>query len=312
MTSMKRAVVLIACLGLSACGGGGTPPAQDTAPAAAPVAAAPKPLTAGWTATTGITTPESAYYDAASGFVFSSQINGAPDGKDGNGSIVKLDGDGTVLKADFVTGLNAPKGLRVCNGTLWAADLGEVLAIDVATGAIKSRVAIPDSMFLNDVACDGNVAYVTDMMGNKIYKVENNAATVAAQGNNLEFPNGLLVDGNRLIVGGWGSMPKADFTTDVKGHLYSYDLAAKKKTLITQKPTANIDGLESDGKGGYLVTDYIAGTLIHIGANGDAKVIRTFKPGSADIAFVADKGIVLVPHMNENQVASYDISAELK
>ena len=278
---MKRAVLLLACLGLSACGGG-SQRAQEAAPAAAapaPAAAVAKPLTAGWTATTGIMTPESAFYDAASGFIFSSQINGAPDAKDGNGSIAKLDGDGTVVKADFVSGLNAPKGLRVCNGTLWAADLGEVLAIDVATGAIKSRVAIPESMFLNDVACAGDVAYVTDMMGNKIFKVENNAATVAAEGAELEFPNGL---------------------------------ATKKKTLITPKPTANIDGLESDGKGGYLVTDYIAGTLMHISANGESKVIRTLKPGSADIGYVGDKAIVIVPMMNDNSVIAYDISADLK
>ena len=237
---MKRAVLLLACLGLSACGGG-SQRAQEAAPAAAPApaAAVAKPLTAGWTATTGIMTPESAYYDAASGFIFSSQINGAPDAKDGNGSIAKLDGDGTVVKADFVSGLNAPKGLRVCNGTLWAADLGEVLAIDVATGAIKSRVAIPESMFLNDVACAGDVAYVTDMMGNKIFKVENNAATVAAEGAELEFPNGLLVDGNRLIVGGWGSAPKADFTNDVKGHLYSYNLGDEEE---------DADHAEADGE----------------------------------------------------------------
>jgi hypothetical protein len=309
---MKRSIVLIASLAVSACGGGTQPAEEAPAPAAAPATApAAKPISSGWTATTAIKTPESVYYDSTSGFIFASQIDGAPEGKDGNGGIVKIDGDGTVVKADFVTGLNAPKGLRVCNGTLWVADLGEVLAVDAATGAIKSRVAIPDSMFLNDIACDADTAYVTDMMGNKIYRVANNAASVAAEGD-LEFPNGLLVDGNRLIVGGWGSQPKPDFSTDVKGRLYSYDLTTKQKTLITPKPTANIDGLESDGKGGYLVTDYLAGTLIHVSANGDARVIRTFKPGAADIAYVADRNIVLVPHMNENQVSAQDIAADLK
>jgi len=28
----------------------------------------------------------------------------------------------------------------------------------------------------------------------------------------------------------------------------------------------NFDGLESDGKGGYLATDYLAGKLVHISA----------------------------------------------
>jgi hypothetical protein len=310
---MKRAGLLIACIGVMACGGSSQPPSETAAPApaAAPVAATTA-VTAGWTATEGIRTPESVYYDAASGFIFSSQIDGAPDGKDGNGRIVKLNGDGTIANANFVTGLNAPKGLRVCDGTLWAADLGEVLAVDVATGAVKSRVSIPGSMFLNDVACTGSMAYVSDMMANKVYMVMNGTATVAAEGPELEFPNGLLVDGDRLIVGGWGSAPKADFTTDVKGHLFTYDLKTKKKTLITPNPTANIDGVESDGKGGYVLTDYIAGKLFHVTASGETKEIRQFKSGAADIGFVPASGIVLVPHMNENQVAAYDISAELK
>lgn len=306
---MNRAVVLFVCSALAACGGTGTTPAADPPPAAA--AAVPNAVTAGWTTTDGIRTPESVYYDAASGFIFTSQINGAPDGKDGNGTIAKLNGDGSVVKADFVSGLNAPKGLRVCNGTLWTADINDVIAIDAATGAIKSRVTIPGSMFLNDVACNGDTAYVTDMMANKIHSVANGAATVVAEGD-LEFPNGLLVDGNRLIVGGWGSQPKADFSTDVPGHIYAYDLTTKQKTAITKAPLGNIDGLESDGKGGYVASDYLKGKLFHVTATGDVKEIRQFTPGAADIGFASASGIVIVPHMNENKVAAYDISAELR
>ena len=285
-------------------------PGLDSAPAgpAGPVA---RPLTAGWTTTEGIKTPESVFYDAASGFIFTSQVDGAPDAKDGNGRIVKLNGDGSVAKADFITGLNAPKGVRVCNGTLWAADLGEVIEADAATGTIKSRVAIPDATFLNDVTCEGQMAYVSDMMGNKIYMVMNGAATVVAQGD-LEFPNGILVDGTKLIVGGWGSQPKADFTTEVPGHIFVYDTVTKKKTLVTPKPLGNIDGLESDGNGGYLATDYVAGKLYHVTAAGEVKELRQFKPGSADIGFVPASKVLLVPHMNENQIAAYDLSADLK
>lgn len=305
---MKRAAALFLSTVLAACGGS-TQPATDSAPAPAP--AAPPAVTAGWTVTEGIQTPESVYYDAASGFIFTSQINGAPDGKDGNGTIVKLNGDGTVANAAFVTGLNAPKGLRVCDGTLWTADINEVLAIDVATGAIRSRVTIPGSMFLNDVACNGATAYVTDMMANKIHAVTNGTAKVAAEGD-LQFPNGLLVDGNRLIVGSWGSQPKADFSTDVPGNIYAYDLTTKQRTMITKAPLGNIDGLESDGRGGYVASDYMAGKIFHVSAAGEVKEVRQFKPGTADIGFVASSGIVIVPHMNENQVAAYDISADLR
>ena len=78
-------------------------------------------------------TPESVYLDEGSGYLYVSQINGNPGEKDGNGRISKLGLDGSVVTADWVTGLNAPKGLRSFAGTLWVADIDEVLAIDIAS-----------------------------------------------------------------------------------------------------------------------------------------------------------------------------------
>jgi len=304
-------LIVCAPLLLAACGGSqppAEPPAADTpAPAAAPAS-----VVGGWTATDGIETPESVYVDSASGFIFASQIAGTPDGRDGNGRIVKLGGDGQVVSSTFVTGLNAPKGLRAHNGTLWTADLDEVIGFDIATGAVQTRVKIAGAMFLNDVAVgsDGTV-YVSDMMANRIYAVRDGAATVFAEGEQLEWPNGLLVDGNRLIVGGWGK-PKADFSTDVPGRLFALDLQTKAKTAITPKPFANIDGVELDGRGGFVITDYLAGKVLHVTAAGESRELRQFMPGTADIAFVPTGNVLIVPHMNENKVASYDLSDVLK
>src|SRR5687767_5799615 len=201
---LSIALVLASGLNLSACGGGNTSPAESTG-AATPPAPAAAALSAGWRATDGIATPESVYIDEGSGFVFSSQIGGAPDARDGNGRIAQLTGDGRVVSANWVTGLNAPKGLRSHNGTLWTADLDEVIGINIATASVTSRTKIEGAIFLNDVAVgpDGTV-YVSDMMANRIHAIRNGMATVFAEGEQLEWPNGLLVDGNRLIVGGWG------------------------------------------------------------------------------------------------------------
>ena len=124
------------------------------------------------------------------------------------------------MTADWFTALNAPKGLRSFGGTLWVADLDEVIGIDVASGKENARVKIDGAKFLNDVAvgADGTV-YASDMLGNKIYGVKDGKATVFAEGEQLEYPNGLFVEGERLVVGGWGK-PEADFTTKVPGHLY--------------------------------------------------------------------------------------------
>jgi hypothetical protein len=134
---------------------------------------------------------------------------------------------------------------------------------------------------------------------------------VFAEGEFLENPNGLLVDGGRLVVGGWGK-PEADFTTKVPGRLYSLDLTTKAKTLITPMPFANIDGVESDGRGGYLVTDFMAGKVMDVGAGGEARLVRQFAQGAADLGFAPAARVIIMPHMNENKVAAYDISDALQ
>ena len=300
---MRRAgLVIAAAMIVASCGRTETPaPAPPRAPEAQAAPAAPEAM---WTVTEGIKTPESVYFDPASGFIFASQIDGAPDGRDGNGRIVKLDASGKVVSATFTTGLNAPKGLRSVNGTLWTADLDELVGIDINTGKITSRVKIAGAVGLNDVATapDGTV-YVSDMPANRIYAVKGGKAEVFVEGEQVEHANGLLVDGNRLIVGGWGSAPKADFSTDVPGHLFAIDRQTKQKTLITPEPIANIDGLEMDGKGNYLVTDYLKGQLLRVSPDGKSQVVAQFKSGSADFGVMP--GHIIVPHMNENTIGAY-------
>ena len=303
-------------LALASCGGAPEPtqPAQPAPPpAAAPAPAQPPAIKAGWVVQ-DMRTPESAYLDEASGYLFVSQIDGQPNEKDGKGRISKVGLDGSVVTADWFTAVNAPKGLRSFAGTLWVADLDEVIGIDIVSGKENARVKIDGAIFLNDVAvgADGTV-YVSDMMANKIYAVKEAKATVFAEGEQLEYPNGLFAEGERLVVGGWGSKPAADFTTKVPGRLYALDLKTKQKTLITKQPLANIDGVEQEARGGYLVTDYLAGKLIQVSQSGESRVVRTFKPGLADHTFLYAQGDILIaPHMNENTVGAYDISADMK
>ena len=316
---MRSVFVMCALsVAVASCGGAPEPtqPAQPVPPpaAAAPAASAQPPaVKAGWVVQ-DMRTPESAYLDEGSGYLFVSQIDGAPNEKDGKGRISKLGLDGTVVTADWFTALNAPKGLRSFGGTLWVADLDEVIGIDVASGKENARVKIDGATFLNDVAvgADGTV-YVSDMLASRIYAVKDGKATVFAEGEQLEYPNGLFVEGERLVVGGWGSKPAADFTTKVPGNLYSLDLKTKQKTLITKQPVGNIDGVEQEARGGYLVTDYLAGKLIQISPSGESRVVRTFKPGLADHTFLYAQGDILIaPHMNENTVGAYDISGDMK
>jgi hypothetical protein len=259
MRTLARCAVALCTAMLTAACGRSEPAAELPAAEAHDPAAHAAPITAGWMVTDGIETPESVYVDAASGFIFASQIAGAPDGRDGNGHIVKLGGDGQIVSSAWVTGLNAPKGLRSHNGTLWTADLDEVIGIDIASGAVTSRTKIDGALFLNDVAVgpDGTV-YVSDMMANRIHAVRDGKAAVFAEGEQLEWPNG------------------------------------------------------RDGRGGYVVSDYLAGKVMQVSATGEVRDLRQFKPGAADIAFVPAGNVLIVPHMNENGVGAYDLSDVLR
>ncbi len=262
-----------------------------------------------WSVSEGLDTPESVYFDAASGFVFVSQVGlqpgGSPLDKDGNGAIAKLTPDGRVIAAKWVTGLNSPKGLRSHGGTLWVADVDEMVAVDIASGRIASRIPVPGAKALNDVATgpDGTV-YVSDTVTSKIHSIRDGRVATVAEGEQLEHPNGLLVEGDSLVVAAWGK-PEPDFSTKVPGRLYRLDIATGAKTLITPSPLGNLDGLESDGRGGYLVSDWMSGRIYRIARDGTVRQLMQFKQGTADIAYLPASRTLIVPHMLDNRVQAY-------
>ena len=173
------------------------------------VALAPPPSTAAggpapsWTIATEMAAPESAYFDAASNAVFVSNINGQILEKDGNGYISRLTPEGEVVTAKWATGLNAPKGMRSIGGMLWVTDIDEVVAIDIASGRVASKVRVDGASFLNDLATapDGTV-YASDSSASTIFAVKDGKSSVFVAGADaVEQPNGLLVDRGRLILG---------------------------------------------------------------------------------------------------------------
>jgi len=256
-----------------------------------------------WEVAEGLEAPESVYLDADSGFLFVSQVGGGgPTGKDGDGRIAKLATDGKVVDGEWITGLNAPKGLRSHGGRLWVSDIDRIVGIDIEKGEITDTVDVDGAEFLNDVACDADGAvYVSDMTTSKIYRSKDGEVSVFVEGDELEHPNGLLVDGDRLIVAAWG-------TDDVPGRLFSLDLKTTAKTLITQEPTGNLDGVEVDGKGGYIVTDWMVGKVFRIAGDGATETLLELEQGTADLAYLADKGALILPRMSENKITAYDLS----
>ncbi len=269
--------------------------------------AAPPPVRAGWTAT-GMEQPESVYFDPVSRFIFVSNMAGAPTEKDGRGWISKLDESGKVIAPKWVDGLDAPRGLRSTGDTLWVTNITEVLSIRISDGKITARLPAAGAIFLNDtaIASDGTV-YVSDSQANRIYAVKDGRVSVWAEGDHLEAPNGLLAERNRLVVGGIGKFgPKG---IEGAGHLFALDLTTKQKTLITANTVGVIDGVESDGSGGYVLTNGMTGELVHVTASGSARVLQKFENGSFDHAYLPDGKVAIIPHRN-GTVGAYTVSLQ--
>lgn len=263
-----------------------------------------------WELTEGIKAPESAYFHAKSGVIYLSQIGeGGGKAKDGDGWISKITPDGRVISDKWFTGLHAPKGMRASNGILWVADIDRLVGIYLANGKTARVYNIPGAKFLNDVATGPRgTIFVSDMPASKIYQVRGGRVTVAAQGEKLDCPNGLLGVGNSLIIAGWGKGINENFEVKTPGRLLSLDLRSKDVTAITKAPTGNLDGVELDGRGGYFVTDWVAGVLFHISSRGVTRKVLELPKGTADIAYIVEKKLLILPQMLENTVTAYDMS----
>jgi hypothetical protein len=160
-------------------------------------------LTKVWESEATLKVPESVRYDAGRKVLYVSNIDGEPWAADGKGSIGKVALDGKVIAAEWVTGLDCPKGMVLSEDgkSLYVADVGGIVVIDVDAGRISRKIAIPDGQQLNDLAGDGKgTLYVSDSRGKKVYAVKGDKVSVELDEKVLKGPNGLLVHGGVLYV----------------------------------------------------------------------------------------------------------------
>jgi len=262
-----------------------------------------------WSVDTGLKMPESAWYDAATKTVYVSNIGTAPDKKDGTGYISLYDTAGKLLKEKWVTGLNAPKGIRGHGKRLVVSAVDAIVVIGTESGKIEKTIPVEGAKFLNDVAVDANGNYyISDTGAGNIHRLDpQGTLTVFAKSPVTQSPNGLLVDGGKLIVGGWAKEQGADGSTKVAGQLFTLDLKTGEQTFITKEPLGNLDGIELDGKGGYLVSDWYNGKLFHVTADGKPSTLLSMKQGTADHAYLAEKRLLILPRMMENKLTAYEL-----
>ncbi len=250
-----------------------------------------------WATDTILKVPESVLVDDKENCLWVSNIDGASNGKDGKGSISKLSKTGAPINLEWITGLNAPKGLAKYKQELYVADLTELVVIDVKKGVIKNKITIEGSVFLNDVTVNNNGAvFVSDSRTGKVHRYENNQVTIEVE--NLQGPNGLLSIEDQLLILDRGSL------------LSVTPGGAISKIMDGMDPST--DGIERVAPNQYLVSCWNG--IVYYVVAGAQKVIlfdtRSEKINSADIGYDAKKKIIYVPTFLKNNVVAYQLQIQ--
>jgi sugar lactone lactonase YvrE len=245
-----------------------------------------------WTSDSTLKTPESVLLDTKNKCLYVSNIDGGPLEKDGKGSIAKLGLDGKILQQDWVSGLNAPKGMGLYKDKLYVADLTEVVVIDVKKAQIEKRIPVEGAIMLNDISIDktGRV-FVSDSRNFKVHRIEN--GNVFTELEKLQGPNGVLSINNDLLVLDRGSLlhMKAD------GQI----------SKLAEGMDPSTDGIEQVKEHEYLVSCW-SGIIYYVHAGGQKQVLldtRQEKINTADIGYDAKNRILYVPTFYKNTVVAY-------
>lgn len=267
----------------------------------------------------GLSAPESAVYDPDLDCYFVSNINGDGTAHDNNGFISRLQIDGTIAQLKFIEGgkngvtLNAPKGITILHNFLWVSDIDSIRAYDKKTGKTKFNVDLSSlgAIFLNDITAGPNddifvtdTALRFDQSGNashsgvdRVFRIDRNGkATIAAEGNWLEGPDGILWDPHRksfVIV----CLNGKDILS------WSGDVSPGK---VIATGAGGFDGIVQLSANRYLVSS-LDTSSIYLFENSTAKAIISGVENPADISWDSKRNRLLVPSFSLNQLQIWQL-----
>jgi hypothetical protein len=244
-----------------------------------------------WQTDSILAIPECVLPDTKSKTLYVSLINGSPWEADGRGGVGRLSMDGKKFDSLWITGLSAPKGMGIHGNRLYVADISELVIIDIAKGKIEKKLAIDSAKGLNDVTItDQGIVYVSDSRTAKIWRVENDAATLYLD--SMRGVNGLKAIGEELVIASGRSFIKAN--------------AKKEISKIAELPQGG-DGIEPVGNGDFIVTAW-GGYIFYVHADGRVDTLldtHLEKRNTADIGYDPAQRIVYVPTFFAKTVAAY-------
>lgn len=245
-----------------------------------------------WKTDTVFTGSESTLFDPVSETIFVSNGNTKSSEKDGDGYISKIKPDGSVVELKWVENLDAPKGMAILNGKLYVSDIDKIIAINLNDGEIAQSVTVDSAKFLNDVCTDGEKIFFSDMRAAKVYQLEGETYSVIAENvpniNGLEHHDGVLYGLN-------------------KEGLLKFD--GNGSYAILNDEVLGGDGLVILNDSTFIASRW-AGQIFYIEGDKTTLLVDTQeeKSNTADITYVPEQNLIIVPTFLKNEVAAYKLS----
>jgi sugar lactone lactonase YvrE len=202
--------------------------------------------------------------------------------------------DGKIIKVDWVSGLNAPKGMGLYKGKLYVADLDNLVVIDVTRGVLVKAIPVDKAQGLNDITIDKNgVVYVSDSKAKQVFRVKDEKAELFLD--NLKGPNGLLMRDEDLYLLDAGTAYRVE--------------KDKSLTKLADGMDGGTDGIENINGNDFLVSCW-SGVIWYVNADGTKeKLLDTSreKKNTADIGFDPKTRTVFVPTFWRKSVVAYGV-----
>ena len=233
--------------------------------------------------------------------LYVSNVNENPWEKDNNGFISKVSVTGEILDLEWVTGFSGPKGMAILDNKLFVADLDEVGIIDIENGELIKKIKIEGASGLNDITPGGkDKLFISDSNGGKLYQYIDGEISIF-HSDTPGRPNGLFVDQGKLLV---AFSQASEFVT--------FDLNTLERTFITDSIGGGDGVTPTNENNTYLVSDW-NGEIFIVTPDGKKQSLlntKEEKKNTADIWFVKEKNLVLVPTFFDNRIVAYTLVKE--
>ena len=246
----------------------------------------------------GFSHPESVILDSLRNVLYVSNMAGK---EKADGFISRVSAEGKILDTVWIGGLEDPKGLLLMDEILHVTDVDKLIKMDPQKGEVLVEIFVPGAKSLNDITADraGNL-YISDLMGNKIFKLDSlGKISEWIKNSDLNRPNGLFkVDDATMLVASWGK--------DQPGKLLRVGDEGEISEITTG--IGNLDGIQKWHASTFLVSDWATGDIYSIDLNGNKEVLIKSEKSSGDFLFLKDTEEVVLPMNHQNSLWWYSLN----